>query len=672
MSEDQTRSHIDRRVATAWLRAALQLAWQKGEPGGGFTELAALRDDPLRTLGEFMTEFRPAVLLLSRYAHAEHLLYEELVALEEQGALTPRTEADDHGVFVSRPGQEGTIVLSFHVTDPNLDVQQVAHTLSTSDAMALLGATRRDDIPEAIRDLVDLEINLRETEQQVFEQVFADLFGEPLPGHLMEEDTGWRDTVVPTDLQQPLRLGLPATEAAAYIRERVRERTRQYIPERGPGLDELAGLEAAKDIALDLIRDIQLARDGAISWSEVDRGMLLVGPPGTGKTTLARAIARACGVRFIAASAAEWQTVQNLGEHLAAIRRSFDAARNQQPAILFIDELDSIGNRERFTDAERTYNTPVVNQLLKEIDGFGPRDRLVVIGATNYPDNVDPALRRSGRLDQVVQIPCPGVDALEQILRYYLEPRRAAGQLQDDIDLGTLARLCLGLTGADIEERVRGAARRARRSGGRIGQTELLAEVLGKPRRPGTNRPLPQATLKQLSVYQAGHVVARLTGPGRGQEIAYVSILPRSDGRLGYLATTEAGLSVTTRKDYEDRIKQYLAGRAAEEAVFGPDGVSDIASEPGDASDLVRAIELAYSMLGLTGLGEGRDLLWWSAVPAEARGALDDRVNALLTRLQAEAVEFVSAHRDLLGRVTDLLLQRQELRGAELVALLAN
>ena len=153
--------------------------------------------------------------------------------------------------------------------------------------------------------------------------------------------------------------------------------------------------------------------------------MLLVGAPGTGKTSLARAIAKECDVKFVCGSAARWQSAGALDSHLRAMRADFDEARRYAPAILFIDELDSIGSRERLDSQHSTYQTDVINALLEQIQGIQSTETVIVIGATNYPDMVDPALRRSGRLDQVIEIPLPNIDGLEQIYKYYLRGSRA-------------------------------------------------------------------------------------------------------------------------------------------------------------------------------------------------------------------------------------------------------
>ena len=230
---------------------------------------------------------------------------------------------------------------------------------------------------------------------------------------------------------------------------------------------------------------------------------------GTGhrQETLAKAIAKDCGVRFISASAASWQAAgKSLGPHISAIRRTFSEARNYAPSILFIDEIDSIGNREDFVGGNNAvYQTEVVNAVLEEIAGLDPAAPVIVIGATNHEERVDPALRRSGRLDRVIRIPRPNSAALDHIYRYYIGALGTGTPLDPALDTGALARLSVGLTGADVERIVRGAARRARKANRALSQIDVLAEITDKPRGPDALRILTPTELARTAVHEAGH-----------------------------------------------------------------------------------------------------------------------------------------------------------------------
>ena len=664
-----TVASLDHDIARRWCRVQLDQALEGVElehrvPGGlgGAAGLEAL--------GLYLERARPVLLVESDQPYAEHLVA-ELVA--ETGRLGP-----PHAIpallsggagLAARFGRRQVLVISFHEPPPPEDDLALLHRLDTTDNPVLLGCRSRFDVPEGYRQRADLVLTLPAGSGETFARVFGELWGQS-PG---ETGTGeaWRDFVLPTDLQQPRRLGYDAKAALTYIRRRAEARLRNVAADDAPRLEDLHGLGEARLIAQDLIRDIHLARDGRIRWDEVDRGLLLVGAPGTGKTTLARAIARECGIKFIVASATRWQAVENLGQHLAAIKASFAEARRHQPAILFIDEIDSIGNRERFSGSEATYQTPVVNTLLEQLDGFGPRDRVFVVAATNHVEMVDPALRRAGRLDQVVEVPYPTVQALAAIYTYHLRPYREADRLDDGIDVDELAGLSFGLTGADVEFFVRGAARRARRRRARMGQADLVAEILRKPRAGATGHRIDAGTRRRLAVHEAGHALARLLGPAQGRDLAYVAITPRSDGRVGYVAATVQDTVSATSADYLHEIRVLLAGRAAEEATFGRDGVSTLAADGGEDSDLARATAAARFYLGATGLGSG-PLVWWKGLPALAARALPERVARLLDEEYARLLATMRAHRELLDAIGRRLLERQELTGAELRRLAAG
>src|SRR5439155_13557709 len=402
---------------------------------------------------------------------------------------------------------------------------------------------------------------------RIFERVFS---AKPSPGwDTAAGGADWTRYLVPADFHAPRRLGLSPDQALAFLRERVAIRLQQVTPETGPSLGELHGMGEARQVCEDLIADIRAAQAGQIPWSAVDKGLLLVGAPGTGKTTLARAIAKESGIKFVAASAAAWQAAGALDAHLRAMRADFVEARRYAPAILFLDELDSIGNREELTGPVTQYQTEVINALLEQIQGIATVDPVVVIGATNYSAKVDPALRRAGRLDQVVQIPLPNLPSLEQIFRYYLRPYRADHRVGPEVDERALAELTLGMTGADVEFFVRGAARRARRDRRPIAQADLLAEVTRRPRRPDSAPRLGPEERRRVAVHEAGHTVSRLLSSTRGDDITFVSIIPRLDGSLGFLASVPLDGTVLTRRTMLERLETLLAGRAAEEVVYG-------------------------------------------------------------------------------------------------------
>jgi len=447
------------------------------------------------------------------------------------------------------------------------------------------------------------------------------------------------------------------------LRDRVEARLSGLTPDFGPSLAELGGLGEARQIAEDLIEDIRAAQAGQIPWSAVDRGLLLIGAPGTGKTSLARAIARACGVKFVVASAAKWQASGFLDAHLRAMRSDFSEARRYAPAILFIDEIDSVGSRENLSGQNAVYQTDVINALLEQIQGIDSSGSVIVIGATNYLENVDPALRRAGRLDQVVEIPLPNIEGLEEIFKYYLGRYESDDVLlAPDVDVKALAGLALGLTAADVEFFVRGAGRRARRENRPVDHNDLVAEVTRRPRRPDSAPRLTPAERHRVAVHEAGHTVARLISSNQGAGLAFVSIIPRLDGTLGFTAAVPDNTQVLTRRSMLEELETVLGGRASEEVVFGPDDIGAGAGGPSSSCDLAVATRLATLIVCQSGLGDD-GFLRWTPQPTHVQ---DETIEDVLQATYRSIRTRLQANRALLDRVAAALEEKQELSGNEL------
>ncbi len=557
-------------------------------------------------------------------------------------------------------------LLSFHAYRSLYDAERVAHELALGGAAVLIGCDRRSDVPESLRRIADLELTFPRIDRKRFARIFERIFhAKPGPGW-DAPGADWTRYLVPADFHAPRRMNLTPTEALPFLEKRVKGRLANVTPDTGPRLDKLHGLGEAKQICEDLMTDIRAAQAGQIPWSAVDKGVLLVGDPGTGKTTLARALAKECGIKFIVSSAAAWSSAGHLDGHLRAMRADFTEARRYAPAILFIDEIDSIGSRETFSGENAAYLTQVVNALLEQIQGINTDDPVIVIGATNYAENVDPALRRSGRLDQAVVLPRPNIAALEQIFDYYLEKPRAEKQVAKDVETRTLAELAWGLTGADAERFVRGAARRARRAGRKITQEDLVAEITQRPRRPESAPVLGKEEIRRVAVHEAGHTVARLVSSTQGKDLTYVTIVPRMDGSLGFVATAPLDGHVLTRRTLLERLETVLAGRAAEEIVFGSDEIGAGAGGASEGSDLAIATRLAELIVCQSGLGDD-DALHWTSKPTPAQ---EKQIRAMLGKAYGNIVARLEDERALLDQIVDVLEAKQELSGTELRQLL--
>lgn len=623
----------------------------------------------------FLEESTPIVIVESEIPFAE-----EIVA----GILDPSGETYSE-VSISRaqayPGDDSrcTIemrshdtrlqLISFHAYRSLWDAERTAHQLSVGRAPVVVGCRRLSDVPEPLRRVADLVLTLPRIDAALFTAIFWRLFQTPPPPawDTDAEHGAWTRYLLHTDFHAPVRLRLPPDEAVTYLRERCVGRLRQVSAETAPALGDLYGLGEARQVAEDLIADIAAARAGTIRWSAVDRGLLLVGPPGTGKTTLARAVAREANVKFILGSAAQWQSAGALDVHLRAIRETFSEARRYAPAILFIDEIDSIGNRELLSGPNAAYQTEVINAVLEQLQGMDPEEPVMVIGATNFVERVDPALRRAGRLDQVVAIPLPNVAALVRIFEHHLESYRLEHAVGEDVEVETLAKLAFGATGADVEFFVRGAARRARKERRPITQAHLVAEVTRRPRQEGSLVRLAPEEVRRVSVHESGHALASALGRGAGADLTYISVIPRMDGSLGFVASAPPEGVTMSRRDAIARLEVALGGRAAEELVFGGDEVG-LGAGGGATSDLAVATRIATALVCSSGLG-GDGSLRWTEQPNKTQ---IEQIDGLLREAYAAVRARLALNRATLDRIAERLEADQELDGAALRAIVQS
>lgn len=663
--------HAGRRSGASILRVLVELLLEEAlaeEPSSRLlTHFNAQHPEhgPLERFARFVATAHPVVAIESTLPFVEDTVA-ELVQYwggdaHRMNVVHPSVDPnDDTRIQIQYPGGDGIVLIPFHAYRSIIDVERVAHNVAARDVPCLIGCARSDDLPAPLRQVVDLTLHLPRLTSGLFAELFRRVMGTSPPEGWQQDDVHWVTHVHHSDFQHPQGLELTPEQTLEHVRARATRRLRDVEPAEGLRLSELHGLGEARRFAEDLIADLHQAIAGELDWDQVDRGVLLAGAPGTGKTTLARAIAKDCGIRFVNASAASWQAAGYLNDHIRALRSDFQLARRFAPAILFIDEIDSIGSRDDFDDHNAQYHTQVVNALLEQLQGMDPEAPVIVIAATNHPDRIDPALKRAGRLDYVIEIPRPNAQALADIFRHYLE-EYADDKRVSDIDPEILGGMAFGLTGADVERIVRGAARRARRAGCPIRQSDLIDEITRKPRDEASSPRLTPEEIRRVAVHESGHAMAAYLSETRGEDISFVSIVPRADGTLGFVARMPSERSLVTRQEYLERLEIILGGRAAEEIVFGEDGVTG-----GARSDLRIATQSALMMTTQFGLGPERNLLW-SDAPSDAQKA---EANQVLSEAYATALGKLRADADALGALADALEKQQELTGDEVRALL--
>lgn len=554
------------------------------------------------------------------------------------------------------------VLVPFLVYRRVAQVERLAFYLATHDLAAIITCERFDDLPEGLRRHTDLVLRLPRLDEKAFAALFQRVIGRALPRRWRAGGTQWVKNTLHTDFEHPRRTRLPAQDAFAFVHAQVAERLRAVDPVKGMSLKDLHGMGEGRQFAQDLIADIHAAIKGQLAWSQVDRGALLVGPPGTGKTTLAMAIAKDCDVKFIHGSAATWMAEGgSLGPHIQAIRRTFSEARNYAPSILFIDEIDSLGSREQFSrDNNSVYQTEVVNAVLEQMQGMDPTAPVVVIGATNNEGAVDPALLRSGRLDRVIRIPRPNSEALDHIYRYHLGQLGVGVAVGRDVNSRMLGKLSVGLTGADVERIVRGAARRGRKGRRAISQVDLTDELTNKPRGTDIGQHMTEAELERTAVHEAGHALAAYLSATKGTDIGFVSIIPREDGTLGFVAALPDERALRTRREYQESLEVYLAGRAAEEITYGTDEISG-----GASSDLMSATAVATTMVTKLGLSGNGKLLWTETVSTADQQQAEDILRLAYDRV----LRNLKKNQRKLQALAAALVARQELAGQDISAI---
>ncbi|WP_052664530.1 ATP-dependent zinc metalloprotease FtsH [Nitriliruptor alkaliphilus] len=407
------------------------------------------------------------------------------------------------------------------------------------------------------------------------------------------------------------------------------------------------------------------------------KGVLLFGPPGTGKTLIARATAGEAGVPFFSVAGAEF--VESLvGVGAARVRDLFARVRAAAPAILFIDEIDAAGRRRGSGDASggSDEREQTLNQLLVEIDGFDVASGIVVMGATNRPDILDPALLRPGRFDRHVTIDQPDANGRSRILTLH-----ATGKpLADDVDLEMVARRTPGFTGADLANVVNEAALLAVRDGrAQVRMTDLteaVQRVLSGPQRRG--RLLTEGERRRIATHEAGHAILA-AATGHLEAVQRISVVARGRGLGSVQLGSDRDAVLFTRSQLADQLATALSGRAAEELLFGEPST-------GSDADLEHATDLARDLVARHGMSErlGRvrlmapesDLFLGGAAALNRISALThQQLDAEVRRLVEEAFErattILEARRPLLTRLVDQLLADETLEGAELGRLLA-
>jgi cell division protease FtsH len=437
---------------------------------------------------------------------------------------------------------------------------------------------------------------------------------------------------------------------------------------------DVAGCDESKQELVEVVEFLKNPEKFIQLGARIPKGVLLVGPPGSGKTLLAKAVAGEAGVPFFSLSGSEFVELF-VGVGASRVRDLFDQAKKAAPCIVFIDEIDAVGRqRGAGLGGGNDEREQTLNQMLVEMDGFNTDTNVIVIAATNRPDILDPALMRPGRFDRRIVVDAPDLAGREAILKVHTRGKPVAA----DIDLKAIARQTPGFTGADIENLVNEAAILTARAGKReIGQNELQEAIekvaLGPERK---SRLISPREKEVVAYHEAGHAVAAALVPEAEVIVQKVTIIPRgAAGGVTWIApeNEENALNMTKRR-MEARIVFALAGRAAEEIIFD-DVTAGAVSDLDRASSIARAMVRQYGMsdvIGPVSFGERSEMVFLGRELAEGKNysekvaeVIDNEVSKIVKASYERAKGILLNNRDRLMAVAKRLLESETIDAVE-------
>ena len=436
---------------------------------------------------------------------------------------------------------------------------------------------------------------------------------------------------------------------------------------------DVAGEDEAKENLSEIVNYLHDPGKYKEIGASMPKGILLVGPPGTGKTMLAKAVAGEADVPFFSMSGSEFVEMF-VGMGASKVRDLFRQAKEKAPCIVFIDEIDAIGKKR---DGQLTGNDEreqTLNQLLTEMDGFEGNNGVIILAATNRPESLDPALTRPGRFDRRVPVELPDLKGREEILKVHARKIKVA----EDVDFGKIARMASGASGAELANIVNEAALRAVRDGRRFANQSDLEEsievvIAGYQKK---NAIMTDHEKHIVAYHEIGHalVAAKQTHSAPVQKI---TIVPRTSGALGYTMQVEEGNHyLMSKEEMENKIATFTGGRAAEEVVFG-------SVTTGASNDIEQATKLARAMITRYGMSEDFDMVAMETVTnqylggdtslacsAETQAQIDRQVIALVKKQHDKAVKILTENREKLDELARFLYEKETITGEEFMGIL--
>ena len=443
----------------------------------------------------------------------------------------------------------------------------------------------------------------------------------------------------------------------------------------GIKFDDVAGEDEAKENLQEVVNYLHDPSKYQDIGASMPKGILLVGPPGTGKTMLAKAVAGEANVPFFSMSGSEFVEMF-VGMGASKVRDLFRQAKEKAPCIVFIDEIDAIGKKRDGQLGGNDEREQTLNQLLTEMDGFEGNTGVIILAATNRPESLDPALTRPGRFDRRVPVELPDLKGREEILKVHAKKIKIA----EDVDFNKVARMASGASGAELANIVNEAALRAVRDGRRFATQADLEEsievvIAGYQKK---NAIMTDHEKKIVAYHEIGHalVAAMQTHSAPVQKI---TIVPRTSGALGYTMQVEEGNHyLMTKEEMENKIATLTGGRAAEEVAFG-------SVTTGASNDIEQATKLARAMITRYGMSDDFGMVALETVTnqylggdaslacsADTQTKIDQQVVELVKREHDKAVDILTANREKLDRLAAFLYEKETITGEEFMHILGE
>ncbi len=441
----------------------------------------------------------------------------------------------------------------------------------------------------------------------------------------------------------------------------------------GIRFDDVAGEDEAKENLTEIVNYLHDPGQYQEIGASMPKGVLLVGPPGTGKTMLAKAVAGEANVPFFSMSGSEFVEMF-VGMGASKVRDLFKQAKEKAPCIVFIDEIDAIGKKRDGQIGGNDEREQTLNQLLTEMDGFEGNTGVIILAATNRPESLDPALTRPGRFDRRVPVELPDLKGREEILKVHAKKIKVA----EDVDFNKVARMASGASGAELANIVNEAALRAVRDGRKFATQADLEEsievvIAGYQKK---NAIMTDHEKRIVAYHEIGHalVAAKQTNSAPVQKI---TIVPRTSGALGYTMQVDEGNHVLmSKEEIENKIATFTGGRAAEEVAFG-------SVTTGASNDIEQATKLARAMITRYGMSDDFDMVALETVTnqylggdaslvcsAETQTKIDQQVVALVKREHQKALDILRENRTKLDELANFLYEKETITGEEFMGIL--